>query len=220
VSDTPERILQAAEAVLVRKGIDGARTREIANAAGVNQALIHYYFGTKAELSRLVFRRVVRRSVAPVVCAWSVPDPLDVNVPRAVRACTDAFRSQRGVPGFLLSTLHREPALADELIRCISEDRECPSPPGRLAVRRLADQLRRHGTHADRPAVSAVQLLTNLLALCLFPFAVRHALQAGLGMGDDGFDRFLDRHVQQVSEFILRGLDSGSSADPTRARGR
>jgi TetR/AcrR family transcriptional regulator len=220
VSDTPERILEAAEAVLVRKGVDGARTREIADAAGVNPALIHYYFGTKAELSRMVFRRVVRRSVAPVVRAWSVPDPLEVNVARSVRACTDAFRSHRDVPGFLLSTLHREPTLASELIHCLSVDREGTSPPGREAVGRLAAQLKRHGTHADGPAISAVQLLTNLLALCLFPFAVRPALQAGLGMGDEGFDRFLDRHVQQVSELILRGLDSSSSADPSRSCGQ
>lgn len=220
MSDTPERILQAAEAVLVRKGIDGARTREIANAAGVNQALIHYYFGTKAELSRMVFRRVIRRAVVAVAPAWSAGDPLEVNVSRVVHACTETFRSQRGVPGFLLSTLHREPALANELMRCISEDREGTSPPGREAVGRLAAQLGRHGTRAGKPAVSAVQLLTNLLALCLFPFAARPALQAGLGMDDQGFDRFLDRHAQQVSAFILRGLDPDPSADPTRARGQ
>ena len=212
--DTRERILEAAEAVLVRKGADGARMHEIASAAGVNQALIHYYFGTKEDLRHLVLRRVVRRSVVPVARVWSVRDPVQVNIPRVVRACTEELRGRPGVPGFLLSALHRQPSLAGALLEAVGEDLEGVAPPGRQLVRRLAAELRRDLPSADVPTLSAVQLLTNLVALCLFPFVARPALQVGLGMGDDGFDRFLDRHVDQVAAFLLRGLDPGRSGDP------
>ena len=51
-ASTPDRILDAAHRVFLRRGTAGARTQEIAAEAGVNKALVHYYFGTKAALRR------------------------------------------------------------------------------------------------------------------------------------------------------------------------
>ncbi|MDQ3674069.1 MAG: TetR/AcrR family transcriptional regulator, partial [Gemmatimonadota bacterium] len=42
--ETQQRILEAARTVFVRRGTQGARMQEIAREAGVNQALLHYYF--------------------------------------------------------------------------------------------------------------------------------------------------------------------------------
>ena len=46
-SETEQRILDAARAVFIKRGTAGARMAEIADEAGVNQALLHYYFRTK-----------------------------------------------------------------------------------------------------------------------------------------------------------------------------
>src|SRR3954470_4779926 len=55
--DTEQRILDAAHHVFVRRGTAGARMQEIAAAAGVNQALLHYYFRSKDRLSKAAFER-------------------------------------------------------------------------------------------------------------------------------------------------------------------
>jgi TetR/AcrR family transcriptional regulator len=55
--DTEQRILDAAHAVFVRHGTAGARTQEIAKEAGVNSALLHYYFRTNDRLAGAVFQR-------------------------------------------------------------------------------------------------------------------------------------------------------------------
>ena len=47
---TAERILLAAQRVFHEKGYDGATTREIADLAGINLALINRYFGSKLGL--------------------------------------------------------------------------------------------------------------------------------------------------------------------------
>jgi len=60
--DTEQRILDAAHAVFVRRGSAGARMQEIAAEAGVNQALLHYYFRTKELLARAAFERAGARS--------------------------------------------------------------------------------------------------------------------------------------------------------------
>ncbi len=53
-----KRILDAAEAVFSEKGFDGARVHEIARTAGVNKALIYYYFEGKAQLLDALMERI------------------------------------------------------------------------------------------------------------------------------------------------------------------
>jgi len=57
---TRERILEAAEGVFARTGLNGARVREIADAAGVNVATLYIYFPSKNELHETVLERGVR----------------------------------------------------------------------------------------------------------------------------------------------------------------
>lgn len=51
---TIRRIVAAAESIFAERGLAGARTDEMARAAGVNKALLYYYFGSKANLYRFV----------------------------------------------------------------------------------------------------------------------------------------------------------------------
>ena len=59
--ETEKLILHAAKAVFIRRGTAGARMQEIAEEAGVNQALLHYYFRSKEKLSEAVFRDTAGR---------------------------------------------------------------------------------------------------------------------------------------------------------------
>jgi AcrR family transcriptional regulator len=55
--DLRDTILDHAELAFAGAGYNGARMRDIAARAGVNQALIRYYFGAKQDLFDEVFRR-------------------------------------------------------------------------------------------------------------------------------------------------------------------
>jgi AcrR family transcriptional regulator len=55
--DLRESILDAAEALFCRHGFYGVTVRQVAAEAGVDTALIHYYFGAKRELFDSVFAR-------------------------------------------------------------------------------------------------------------------------------------------------------------------
>jgi AcrR family transcriptional regulator len=57
---TEEKILEAAKKVFHRKGFEGARMQEIADEAGINKALLHYYFRTKENLFDDVFKAAFR----------------------------------------------------------------------------------------------------------------------------------------------------------------
>jgi AcrR family transcriptional regulator len=52
---TEEAILQVARKAFTQKGLSGARMQDIANEAGINKALVHYYFESKEKLFQLIF---------------------------------------------------------------------------------------------------------------------------------------------------------------------
>jgi AcrR family transcriptional regulator len=55
---TQKALLDAAETLLISKGVADITTRKVADKAGVNQALVHYHFGTIEELLLAVLERV------------------------------------------------------------------------------------------------------------------------------------------------------------------
>jgi AcrR family transcriptional regulator len=54
-ASTEDRILEAAMKVFTRKGFAAARTEEIAKEAGINRALLHYYYRDKQSIFNLIF---------------------------------------------------------------------------------------------------------------------------------------------------------------------
>ena len=47
---TEQKILLAARKIFFQKGLAGARMQDIANEAGINKAILHYYFRSKDQL--------------------------------------------------------------------------------------------------------------------------------------------------------------------------
>src|SRR5438094_8998727 len=81
---TEARILDAAHAVFVRRGTAGARMQEIAAEAGVNQALLHYYFRSKDRLSKAAFERAAAQFMPAVVRVLASDAPLEAKVARII----------------------------------------------------------------------------------------------------------------------------------------
>jgi len=83
--DSPRhRIIEAARVVFAEKGFDAATTRDIAEHAGVNQAMIHYYFGSKRQLYQRVLitqMYLLFGTIAPKIDAKKSPIHFVVNFP-------------------------------------------------------------------------------------------------------------------------------------------
>jgi AcrR family transcriptional regulator len=84
MSATKTRILDAADEIFVRRGIDGARMQEIADQAGVNKALLHYHFRSKAELARAVWLRIASSFVPGIFQMMASDISLDEKIDRFV----------------------------------------------------------------------------------------------------------------------------------------
>lgn len=93
--DTRHRILTAATDVFAQHGYDGATTKDIAARAGVDPALIHHYFGTKAELFAIVLDLPARPDVSlPQVLAGD-PDHRGERIVRFVLELWEQPKARR-----------------------------------------------------------------------------------------------------------------------------
>ena len=117
--DTEQRILDAAHAVFTRSGTAGARTQEIAKEAGVNPALLHYYFRSKERLAQAVFTRAAGQLLPAVVRILASDRPLEDKVREVVDVELTALSNAPYLPGYILSELAHHPERAPQLVAAV-----------------------------------------------------------------------------------------------------
>src|SRR6185295_13852214 len=118
--DTQARILDAAHAVFLRRGTTGARMQDIATEAGVNQALLHYYFRSKEQLSESVFRRAAAQLLPRVIEVIASEVRLEEKVARVVRLELDHLSRAPYLPGYIISELHHHPDRVRQLLAAVT----------------------------------------------------------------------------------------------------
>jgi TetR/AcrR family transcriptional regulator len=203
-SRTEQRILDAAHEVFVRRGTAGARMKEIADAAGVNQALLHYYFRSKDRLAQAVFQRAARQLLPRVVELLSSDAPIEEKVEQVIRTELEHLARTPFLPGYLIGELNHDPDRASQLIQAITGlETARLAPPVLRRLERQIDERVRAG--AMRP-IAAEQFIINLISLCIFPFAARPMLMALLGLDDKGFQRLIARRKRELTAFFLNAL--------------
>ncbi|HXK08993.1 MAG TPA: TetR/AcrR family transcriptional regulator [Vicinamibacteria bacterium] len=198
--DAKARILDAADAVFVRRGTDGARMQEIADEAGVNKALLHYYFRSKADLARAVWLRIASSFVPGIFEMLASDASLDDKIDRFV----DAYLTRLSRHHYLITYVVSEAARHPDLVPAFYSS-------GRGgAARHMMSKLRRQiGEEIEKGRMAPVapdQFLITLVSSCAFPFAARPMITAGLGLGAKGFDKFIEKRRKDLPVFLKRAL--------------
>ena len=201
--DTEQRILQAARSVFVRRGTSGARMQEIAAEAGVNQALLHYYFRSKQRLAEAIFREAAGRLIPAVMRLLGSDAPLEQKVEGFVHLYIDTVREQPFLPGYILAELHQHPERVKGLQEAIGLQ---PATVAKTLLTKLRAQLEDGAKAGTLRRIAPEQFVVSLLALTVFPFAARPVLELAIGMNDDAFARFLDQRRAELPGFIVNML--------------
>src|SRR6266516_5965798 len=163
---TEQRILDAAHTVFLRHGSAGARMQDIAAEAGVNQALLHYYYRSKARLSEAVFRRAAAQLLPTVIHVMASDEALEQKVARVVTLELDHLSRTPYLPGYIISELTHHPERTHHLIEAVTGmTAEDVRPKVVITLRRQLDARARAGTLRR---MAPEQFLVNLLSLCIF----------------------------------------------------
>ena len=202
--DTEQRILDAAHAVFMRRGTAGARTQEIADEAGVNKALLHYYFRSKDRLAEAVFGRAMRALFPPLIALLSSDMELEEKVRRFVALELDTLARNPLLPAYLIAEMNQHPDRLPHLVKSMTGlEIGGVVPKVRATLQRQIDA--RVKAKTLRP-IAAEQFVVNLISLCIFPFAARPLLCAALQLDSAGFQRLIDDRKTALPRFFLDAL--------------
>ena len=187
----------------MERGTSGARMQDIADSAGVNKALLHYYFQNKDNLSAAVFRRELRQLLQPVLQILASSRPLEDKVRMAVDLYLDRLSAFPLMPGYVLAEMHFHPDRLEELLTSITD--LAPQEVGKTVFGALERQIGEAVESGDMRPVSPQQFLVNLVSLCVFPFAARPLLVLVTG-GEDRFEAMIEDRRETLADFFLGGL--------------
>lgn len=202
--DTEDRILDAAHAVFLKRGTAGARMQEVADEAGVNKALLHYYFRTKDQLAQAVFRRALGSLLPQALEVLRSEASIEEKVRRIVEIEVETLRANPVLPGYLLGELTHHPERVREIFESV-----LGMKLGRMGeeVRTaLGQQLEAAAAEGRIRPIAPEEFLMNLMSMAIFPFAARPLLRHVLDVDEAGFDAMMRARAERVPDFFLNAL--------------
>lgn len=188
----------------MRKGTAGARMQEIAVEAGVNQALLHYYFRSKDRLSAAVFEQFAQRIFPALIQTLGSDMAIEQKIERFVALYLDNLQKNPFLPAYLISELHHHPERVQQLLTAVTGG--TPHQVMRPLFARLEAQIEERANAGEMRRIPAEQFAANLMSLCIFPFAARPMLGIVFGMDDAGFAAFIERRKTELPVFIRTAL--------------
>lgn len=198
---TEEKILDAANKVFVEKGLDGARMQEIADEAKINKSLLHYYYRSKEKLFAEVFNRVIRRFLPDTVKVFETDKTLFEKIKIFTAEYITVLAKNPFIPMFVLHELGKKPKkIAENFTLFFDEIKN-------NQLKNLKLQIQDEVEKGNIRQISSVQLMVNIMSLCIFPFAAKPIL-IKLFFDDEKTDykNFIEERKTEVADFVIQSI--------------
>lgn len=204
---TEERIFEAALRVFARKGRQGARMQEIADAAEINKAMLHYYFRSKDRLYAQVFQYVFHRFDRAFFEA--VERAGEQSFRAALAAFIDNYIDFVGHHTDILRLMVNEflaggTVVRNEIGKLIATGE---APPQRF-VALISRAIEREEIAPVEPR----HLLVTIISGCLFPFVALPMVSTLIPEAGDDYEGFLADRRRHLFQILWRGIAPRSSS--------
>jgi AcrR family transcriptional regulator len=194
--NTEERILTAAKKVFLKEGMAGARMQDIADEAGINKAMLHYYFRSKEKLFEKIFAELSRHFFPKLVMIFESDKSLFKKIEMFVAEYIDQMRQTPYLPIFVLNEVNRQP---ETFIKRMMGNKKPP-------VRKFFSSVEAEVKKGAIQPINAAQLLLNIISLCIFPFVARPMFQILANIDKTVFDKILEQRKKEVPKFIIDAI--------------
>lgn len=197
---TKDLVLSAAIEEFIEFGYYGARMQRIADRAGVNKAMLFYYFSNKEQIYREALGDVFQTIMGRLGALGADSVPLEEKVRQIVSVYIDVFTAH---PDYLRLAQY-ELITGGKNLPAIMQGRELPFTPSTGPIHAYFEEKVRSGEIRD---VDIFQLIVSIIGQTVAPFMVRpmiEAMAAGIGRPLD-FGKF----IAERKEFIVRLVCDG-----------
>jgi len=196
---TEEHILNIAREVFTENGYDGTSMQMIADEAGINKSLLHYYYRSKDKLFHVIFAKVFSTFIPHLGVIFMSDMSLEEKINAFADRYIDVFIEHPLIPIFVMQELSKNPDQLAELIREAGINPE-------IMIGKIRQTLEKENVVMDDPR----HFMVNLLGLCIFPFAARPLIQRMIFNNDeDAYNNFLLERKKEVPQLILNAIRKG-----------
>jgi TetR/AcrR family transcriptional regulator len=187
---TEEKILKAAEEVFMRDGYDGSRMQDIADVAGINKALLHYYFRSKDKLFEKVFDAKIQGFFPQVGEVFNQDilfiDKIHFFIEGYIRLlCRNPY-----LPLFVLNTVNNKDK--SEFIK------KMPTGFALKVVQSYMTDLQKGKVKEINPA----QFVMSIMGMCVFPFLAKPILLDMFKADNATFDSLMEERIQELKMYV------------------
>ncbi|WOK05455.1 TetR/AcrR family transcriptional regulator [Imperialibacter roseus] len=198
---TERKILEAAREVFIQQGMAGARMQEIADKAGINKALLHYYFRSKDLLFERVFMETLQSNGPALFGILGKEMPLKEKLMQFVEHYVELMKNNPFMPLFVINEISRNP---EKLFGKIG------SQVSQVAMG-LGLQLKAEAAKGTIRPIEPVDLISSIMGLCVFPVIAKPILRPVFGLSEEDYNKFLERRKKEVPVIIWNYLTDKST---------
>lgn len=196
MTETRHTILESARTIFIQKGFAGARMQEIADHAGINKGLLHYYFKTKDSLFNEVVGMTVETLAPQLQSLMSGEERLLVKIRKFVFFYIDTLIRNPFLPSFVLHEINfRGEAFAREIVSRYN-----------INPIKLIWQIELEAKEGYIKQIHPIQLILNILSVCVFPFVARPVIQQVIGISQEDFMKLMEFRKEETARFIIEAI--------------
>lgn len=196
IIETQENILVAAREIFSTKGYAGARMQEIADRAGINKALLHYYYKNKEKLFEQIFEEAFKKIIRPL--ASFLADNSDLF--QKIRNICDLYHSMLleypFIPNFVINEVNTDPSRIINLIHIEGVIEGKKKTLGQIEEAVKAGKIR---------PIDPRELVLNIISLSIFPFASKPIVKEFF-YKDSDINEVLRARANRIADFVIQSI--------------
>jgi len=193
---TEEKIFNAAKKVFIAKGMAGARMQDIADEAGINKALLHYYFRNKEKLFETIFIEMSLRFLPRVNSIFESDMSLFEKIETFCREYISKIIENPFIPLFILNEINKQP---ETFLKKMWGGKK-------PQVAKLVEQIESEIKKGKIRKLNPDHLLMNMISMCIFPFVGKPLCQRILGLNETQFRNLMEERKKEVPKFIIDSI--------------
>jgi AcrR family transcriptional regulator len=197
---TEELIFETAQDVFTEKGFDGTRMEEISQRAGINKALLHYYYRTKEKLFTAIFEKVMGDFFSNMIEIMESEKPLFEKIEYFVENYINLILKNPHIPVFIINELNRNPQ------RLLSIFELTPIVKKNI-IGKLEELIQKEIKKGTIRAIKTEELIINIISLCIFPIIAKPIITGIIFRGNaNNYSSFIELRKKEVSKFIIDSI--------------
>lgn len=197
--NTEKTILKAAEEVFLKKGYAAAKTTEIAKLAGVNHAMLHYYFRTKENLFDIVFREKAKLMADSFLSEVNTDKPFIEMITKAISLHFDFVKANPTLPFFVVGELS-----SNEKSGRVWKD--VALPVFKRVIVKIDEAMSKEIKKGTIRNMKTLDFIISVISLNVFVFTVQPLVKDLINVSDEEFASFLEERKKENIRLALLAL--------------